>query len=131
MRTVFREATILGREPDGLLDIVVDDGRIADIGKTIAAAGEEIRLGGKLATPGMVETHIHLDKACILDRCAPEPETGPTEHAARAVGAAPGYDSDNKAQIDRVFELARAYDVDIDMHLDFGNTPDDMDVHYV
>ena len=223
MRTVFREATILGREPDGPLDIVVDDGRIADIGKTIAAAGEEIRLGGKLATPGMVETHIHLDKACILDRCAPEPETGPTEHAARvtaakenfmvedvrarasrtlekcilngatrmrthveidppagliclegvmlaaqdyewavdveicafpqggltgkaetdaflvealdrgarAVGAAPGYDSDNKAQIDRVFELARAYEVDIDMHLDFGNTPDDMDVHYV
>tara|TARA_B100000459_G_scaffold124338_1_gene76950 strand:- start:524 stop:775 length:252 start_codon:yes stop_codon:yes gene_type:complete len=56
MRTVFREATILGREPDGPLDIVVDDGRIADIGKTIAAAGEEIRLGGKLATPGMVET---------------------------------------------------------------------------
>ena len=209
MRAVFRKATILGREPDGPLDIAVDDSRIADIGKTIAAAGEEVRLGGKLATPGMVETHIHLDKACILDRCAPEPETGPTEHAARvtaakenftvedvrarasrtlekcilngatrmrthveidppagliclegvmlaaqdyawaidveicafpfealdrgarAVGAAPGYDSDSKAQIDRVFELARAYDVDIDMHLDFGNTPDDMDVHYV
>ncbi len=87
MRTVFREATILGREPDGPLDIVVDDGRIADIGKTIAAAGEDIRLGGKLATPGMVETHIHLDKACILDRCAPEPETGPTEHAARVTAA--------------------------------------------
>ena len=87
MRTVFREATILGREPDGPLDIVVDDGRIADIGKTIAAAGEEIRLGGKLATPGMVETHIHLDKACILDRCAPEPETGPTEHATRVTAA--------------------------------------------
>ena len=41
MRTVFREATILGREPDGPLDIVVVDGRIADIGKTIAAAGSE------------------------------------------------------------------------------------------
>ena len=49
--------------------------------------GEELDLAGKLATPGMVETHIHLDKACILDRCAPEPETGPTNHAARVAEA--------------------------------------------
>ena len=43
MRTVFREATILGREPDGPLDIVVDDGRIADFGNCR-------RLGGFRAT---------------------------------------------------------------------------------
>ena len=105
MRTVFREATILGREPDGPLDIVVDDGRIADIGKTIAAAGEEIRLGGKLATPGMVETHIHLDKACILDRCAPEPETGPTEHAARVTAAKENFTvEDVRARASRTLE---------------------------
>jgi cytosine/creatinine deaminase len=30
-----------------------------------------------------------------------------------------------------VFELAREYDVDVDMHLDFGNTPDGMDVPLV
>ena len=34
-------------------------------------------------------------------------------------------------QIRRVFELAREYDVDIDMHLDFGNTPDDLDATLV
>ncbi|QGZ29290.1 amidohydrolase family protein [Stutzerimonas stutzeri] len=26
-------------------------------------------LGGRLVLPGLVETHIHLDKACILERC--------------------------------------------------------------
>ncbi|MFJ4347537.1 amidohydrolase family protein [Pseudomonas sp. NPDC089401] len=26
-------------------------------------------LGGRLVLPGLVETHIHLDKACILSRC--------------------------------------------------------------
>jgi cytosine deaminase len=50
---------------------------------------------------------------------------------ARVVGAAPGYDTDHAAQIRRVFELAREFDADIDMHLDFGNTPDDMDLFLV
>ena len=116
---------------DAAVDIAVRAGKISAIGADLPTSAEELNGNGVLLVPGFVESHLHLDKACILDRGAPEPETGPTEHAARAVGAAPGYDSDNKAQIDRVFELARASDVDIDMHLDFGNTPDDMDVHYV
>jgi cytosine/adenosine deaminase-related metal-dependent hydrolase len=33
------------------------------------AEGETIDLGGRLVSPGFVETHIHLDKSCILDRC--------------------------------------------------------------
>ena len=53
------------------------------------------------------------------------------ERGATVVGAAPSYDTDHAAQIRRVFELAREYDVDIDMHLDFGNTPEDMDVPLV
>ena len=36
------------------------------------------------------------------------------------VGAAPYTDSHPKGQIDRVFEIAREFDIDIDMHLDFG-----------
>ena len=34
-----------------------------------------------------------------------------------------GYDTDQPAQIRRIFELAREFDVDIDIHLDFGSTP--------
>ena len=47
---------------------------------------------------------------------------------AHVIGAAPRYDTDHAGQLNRIFELAREFDVDIDMHLDFGNTPDDLDV---
>jgi cytosine deaminase len=50
---------------------------------------------------------------------------------ARVIGAAPNYDPDHTAQIHRVFDLAREFGVDIDMHLDSGNSPDEMDIHLV
>ena len=53
----------------------------------MTGAEEIIGLNGKLATPGLIGSYIHLDKAFILDRCAPEPETGPTNHAARVTEA--------------------------------------------
>ena len=45
------------------------------------------------------------------------------KRGAKAVGAAPNYDTDHAGQIHRVFEMAREFDVDIDMHLDFGHSP--------
>ncbi|MGH7055471.1 MAG: amidohydrolase family protein [Stellaceae bacterium] len=39
-----------------------------------------------------------------------------------AVGGAPRYDSDPSAQMRRIFELAREFDRDIDIHLDVGDT---------
>ena len=53
------------------------------------------------------------------------------KQGARVVGAAPYTDTGPHGQIDRVFALAREFDVDIDMHLDFGNTPEGMDIEYV
>jgi hypothetical protein len=50
---------------------------------------------------------------------------------AARVGAAPYTDSDPHGQIDRVFEMAREFDVDIDMHLDFGPTSDKMTFDHV
>jgi cytosine deaminase len=50
---------------------------------------------------------------------------------ARVIGGAPRYDTDHAGQIRRIFELAREYDVDIDIHLDVGNTPEAMDIHFV
>jgi cytosine deaminase len=53
------------------------------------------------------------------------------ERGARAIGGAPRYDTDPDGQIRRIFELAREYDVDIDIHLDVGNTPEAMNIHLV
>ena len=53
------------------------------------------------------------------------------KRGAQVVGGAPGYDPDGPAQIDRVFELARAYDVDVDLHLDVGPDPENMNIFQV
>src|SRR5499427_8651296 len=47
------------------------------------------------------------------------------------VGAAPYTDTNPYGQIDRIFAIAREFDIDIDMHLDFGPTPDDLHLIYV
>jgi cytosine/creatinine deaminase len=47
------------------------------------------------------------------------------------VGAAPYTDSSPHGQIDRIFAIAREFDIDIDMHLDFAPNPDDLDLLYV
>jgi cytosine/creatinine deaminase len=53
------------------------------------------------------------------------------KRGARVVGAAPYTDTNPRGQIDRVFQMARTFDLDIDMHLDFGNTAVSMDFQYV
>jgi cytosine/creatinine deaminase len=50
---------------------------------------------------------------------------------ATAIGGAPRYDIDPSGQIRRIFELARDFDVDIDIHLDVGNNPAAMDIPLV
>ena len=47
------------------------------------------------------------------------------------VGAAPYTDSDPHGQIDRIFAIAREFDIDIDMHLDFGPDTESFDLDYV
>ena len=53
------------------------------------------------------------------------------KRGARVIGGAPRYDTEEAGQIHRIFELAREFDVDIDMHLDVGPTPDAMNIHLV
>ncbi len=172
--------------------------------------------------PGSIETHIHLDKSRIIDRCAPQerrtlspvkgvtplkksmsvedvyaraertledcikhgttrmrtqleldpgigmrgfeavqslignykwaidieicvfPQEGLTNYpgteellveglkrGAKVIGGAPRYDSDEAGQIRRIFELAREFDVDIDIHLDVGPTAEAMNIYLV
>jgi cytosine deaminase len=65
---ILRNACIGGSEPQ-TFDIAVADGRIVEIAPNLVADGREEDLAGRLVIPGFVETHIHLDKSCILDRC--------------------------------------------------------------
>src|ERR1041384_2852 len=221
MDLILRNARLIGAEQE-TTDIGIIGGKIADIRPGLAAAGETMDLVGRLVSPGLIETHIHLDKSAILDRCkadkgdlevaigevakakknfTPEdvynrakrtleksilngtthmrtqlevdpgiglrglegvralvdeykwaidieicifPQEGLLNNpgtdelmvealktGGRVVGAAPYTDSNPHGQIDRIFEMAREFDIDIDMHLDFGPTPDDLDLLYV
>src|SRR6266403_982499 len=222
MDLIIRNARLADRPRKQPLDIGVAGGKIVAIEPHLAAAGETYDAGGRLACGGLIETHIHLDKSRIIDRCPPEtgrqispmrqvaalkqsitqedvraraertlvecilngttrmrtqvevdpaigmrgfdgvksliadyswaidievcvfPQDGLTnypgtdallveglERGARVIGGAPRYDADHAGQIRRIFDLAREYDVDIDIHLDVGNTPEAMDIHLV
>ena len=80
---IFRSALL--RSSAAPVDIGVKDGRIAAIEPRLACEAVEVDLGGHLALPGFVDTHIHLDKACLLDRCGHD--HGSLGDAIRAVSA--------------------------------------------
>lgn len=64
---IIRNANALGY--DGLVDILIQDGRITDIVKATKDKGvKEIDVGGRFVSPGLVDAHAHLDKALIKDR---------------------------------------------------------------
>jgi cytosine deaminase len=221
MDLILRNARLIGAEHE-VTDIGITGGRIADVRPNLGSEGETIDLGGRLVSSGLIETHIHLDKSAILDRCkadkgdleeaiqevakakksfTPEdvynrarrtlekcilngtthmrtqlevdpgiglrglegvrqlideykwaidieicifPQEGllnnpgtdelmvaALKSGGTVVGAAPYTDSSPHGQIDRIFEMAREFDIDIDMHLDFAPSPDDLDLLYV
>ncbi len=85
---VLRGGRIAGRDHE-LVDIGVRDGRIAAIGprrETNLDSARDIQVDGRLLIPGFVETHIHLDKSCISDRCTCH--TGTLQEAIESVAAA-------------------------------------------
>jgi cytosine/creatinine deaminase len=218
---LIRNARIAGRDGQ-TFDIAIRDGVIGEIAPRIASDALSEDVGGRLVVSGFVDSHIHLDKSCILDRCKSErgdleeaigeaaqakaaftpedvhsravrtlekailqgtthmrthlevdpgvglrglegvlplvkeyswaidleicvfPQEGllnnpgtdelmveALERGCRVVGGAPYTDSNPPGQIDRVFELARDYDIDIDMHLDFGPNAEGMDLDHV
>ena len=86
MDTIIRNARIKDGEDQPTFDIGIDAGRIAAIEPNLTADGGEIDAGGRLVSPGFIESHIHLDKSCILDRC--KSEKGDLEEAIEQVGNA-------------------------------------------
>src|SRR3954451_8388653 len=196
------------------VDIGVREGRIAAIAPTLDSEAPEIDMQGKLAVPGFVDTHIHLDKSCLLGRCGHDhgsvseairavaamkreftvediyargarvleraivhgtqhmrthveidpriglrgyeavkalkrdyawaidlslcvfPQEGLTNDpgseelliqalrdGGRALGGCPYMDTDPNAHLERIFDLAQEFDVDVDLHLDFDLDP--------
>src|SRR5258707_4316285 len=221
MDLILRNARLID-DAHQISDIGIIGGKIADVRPNLVAEGETIDLGGRLVSSGLIETHIHLDKSAILDRCkadkgdleeaiqevakakknfTPEdvynrakrtlekcilngtthmrtqlevdpgiglrglegvrqlideyrwaidieicifPQEGllnnpgtdelmvaALKSGGKVVGAAPYTDSSPHGQIDRIFAMAREFDIDIDMHLDFAPSPDDLDLLYV
>jgi cytosine deaminase len=82
---VIRNARIAGRGA-ATFDIGVAGRTIAEIAPRVSSEGPSEDAGGKLVMPGFVETHIHLDKSCILDRC--HPDKGTLQEAIAQVAAA-------------------------------------------
>src|SRR5215204_4726430 len=80
---VFRRA--ITRSAAMPVDIGISGGKIAAIAPKLSCEGAEIDLGGKLVLPGFVDTHIHLDKACLLGRC--DHNHSSVSDAIRAVAA--------------------------------------------
>ncbi|MDP1584312.1 MAG: amidohydrolase family protein [Bradyrhizobium sp.] len=196
------------------VDIGVSAGRIAAVAPRLEAEAREIHLDGKLVLSGFVDTHIHLDKACLLGRCGHHhgsvteaiqavaamkrdftaedvyargakvlerailagttrmrthveidpriglrgfeaikalkrdyawaidlqvcvfPQEGLTNDpgaeellvaslrdGGEAIGGCPYMDTDPMAHLEKLFDLAQAFDVDVDLHLDFDLDP--------
>ena len=63
----------LAQRPGGVpVDIGVAGGKIVAIERGLAAEADIYDAGGRLGCAGLIETHIHLDKSRIIDRCPPE-----------------------------------------------------------
>ena len=219
MDLIVRNVQLADQPPGRLVDIGVAGGKIVALEPRLGGEAETFDAGGRLACGGLIETHIHLDKARLIERYPAEkgrtispvhyvapfkpeiteadvrsraertlrecllhgttrvrshvevdpgiglrgyegvasliadyrwavdlelcvfPQEGLTNYpgtdallvealkrGAKAIGGAPRYDTDHPGQIRRIFELAHEFDVDVDLHLDFGNTPEDLDV---
>src|SRR6266849_2352607 len=98
------------RLPDGEapVHIAIAEGRIAAVGREAPAAREVIEVEGRLVTPGLVEAHIHLDKALLHDRVSAT--AGTAAEAIRLTGEAKRSFTveDIRARARRVLDMAIA-----------------------
>lgn len=216
---MLRNARLANGDAAGTtVDIAVSGGKIAAIGPRISGEGKTVDARGRFVSPGLIESHFHLDKSRILDRVDPLEDRRRTDYmkrvssvkdtftpediyarsrrtleqclvngvmamrthvevdapialtgleaverlakeyawaidlqpcvflqegwtnvpgaeenvvaalkrGAKVVGGAPRYDTDGPGQIERIFALAKEFDVDVDIHGDGGYTTHDM-----
>ena len=104
---VLRDARIAGH--DAPIDIGIAGGRIVEIARGIATGASERSLEGRLAFPGFVDTHIHLDKSCITDRVRGDETTVKEAVASVAAAKAQFTEEDIYARARRTLERAIVY----------------------
>lgn len=67
MDVLIKQARL--NDGEALQDVAIENGKIVKIAPTIdGTAKEVIEADGRVLIPGLVESHIHLDKALIADR---------------------------------------------------------------
>jgi cytosine deaminase len=77
---IIRNAKLAG---GATVDIGIGDGRIAALEPKLQAEGPEHDAKGKLVSPGLVESHFHLDKAMSVDRVPYEGDRMKRNHMER------------------------------------------------
>jgi cytosine deaminase len=75
MDLIIRNARMLSGNELRVADVGIRGETIAAIAPGLEADAPELDAAGCLVIPGMIETHIHLDKTCIMDRCRIEEGT--------------------------------------------------------
>ena len=109
---------------DGLMrmDLAISDGRIALPGP----ARQSRDLGGRIALPGLIDAHVHLDKTLTVQRTG-FARSGLAEAVGLAMADAPNRTAaDLTARMDRAIDMAwRQGTVALRTHLDSMTAPDD------
>ena len=81
---ILRNARLAnGDTASATVDIAVANGRIAAIEPRISGDGESVDARGRCVSPGLVESHFHLDKSRILDRVTPPKDRRATYYMMR------------------------------------------------
>ena len=86
MDLIIRNALVAQGAELSVVDTGIGDGAILAVEPELRSDARELDASGCLLVPGLIETHIHLDKTCILDRC--RIEQGTVVEAARETAAA-------------------------------------------
>ena len=81
---ILRNARLASAGPEQpTVDIGVCNGLIVAVEPHLAAEGPAYDAGGRLVSPGLIESHFHLDKARLMDRVPFQPNTdGPRSYGA-------------------------------------------------